>query len=974
MESHRGVSSAAEPSIRVLVIVGRDGRGWESDGEDSLTVAESDPEAGLERLAAAPEEFDCVIVPGGPTASETIERVERAVPAIPVVHVVENESQGAGGALGTPATEVVQTDGPARMTDELARHVRTLADPGRSSLRPAGWIEGVTDLSRRVIAGSPLEDVVSSAVSVVHESIDPARCVVYSREEDGLRLVRGNDSPGDTDDDTTVAPDAHPELRDALAQDGPVISEVPGLPAVGGDAVHDIGAAVSVAIGPADDPFGVVVGYYPSHESIPSDAAGVIDVVGSLLADVVAQIERRAELERYGRIVETIDDGIYTLDDEFRITWVNQAAVTMLGYPREELVGSHALMLTSEETIEEAARISQELLNGERRVGRLDTVLRTADGERLPIETIFTMLPLGDGRYGQVGVFRDVTARKEYERVLTALHDSTRQLLRAESSQAVVQTIQGTSTELLDLSTVVYRFDSEANVLEPVVTSIAPGLRTEDIGPVGPKDGSPAWRAFVDQEAVTVDERPGVANGSPTAYFPLGPHGVFAASTNDGSEFDTEMNHLTNLLVANAEAALDRIDREEELRERERERQRQNRRLEQLNRINEIIRGIDQTLVQAETRGEIEQAVCDQLVTDDRCAFVWIGTTQPGRNEIIPRVWAGTETGYLDEVSITTTADAAEPAGRAANERQTVMVPNVSTGFQDDPWRTAALSHGYLSAVSVPLAYGDLFYGVLTVYADEPDAFDEVSEAVFGELGETIAYAINSLETKQSLLSDRSVELDLRITEDDELLLRLARAADCRLEFREFIPQRQGESTMVFASPVTAVDGVLGLQDQFVSIEGLRQVSDQNGTAVYEATVRTPTVARVIKQYGALLRSIIADEHELRAVVELPRGADVRAFVETLQRSVPATELVGRRNRDRSEKSGIEFRNDLEAALTDRQLEVLRSAYRNGYFEWPREQTGEEVATGLGISQPTFNRHLRESERKLFTLLFGDDQ
>jgi len=52
--------------------------------------------------------------------------------------------------------------------------------------------------------------------------------------------------------------------------------------------------------------------------------------------------------------------------------------------------------------------------------------------------------------------------------------------------------------------------------------------------------------------------------------------------------------------------------------------------------------------------------------------------------------------------------------------------------------------------------------------------------------------------------------------------------------------------------------------------------------------------------------------------------------------------------------------------LTDRQQEVMRKAYSMGYFEHPRESTGEEVAEELGVSVSTFSEHLSSVERKLF--------
>lgn len=50
--------------------------------------------------------------------------------------------------------------------------------------------------------------------------------------------------------------------------------------------------------------------------------------------------------------------------------------------------------------------------------------------------------------------------------------------------------------------------------------------------------------------------------------------------------------------------------------------------------------------------------------------------------------------------------------------------------------------------------------------------------------------------------------------------------------------------------------------------------------------------------------------------------------------------------------------------------EIRQTTAHSGYFEWPRDRTGEEVAASLGITQPTFNGHLRAAERKLCAMLF----
>jgi hypothetical protein len=53
--------------------------------------------------------------------------------------------------------------------------------------------------------------------------------------------------------------------------------------------------------------------------------------------------------------------------------------------------------------------------------------------------------------------------------------------------------------------------------------------------------------------------------------------------------------------------------------------------------------------------------------------------------------------------------------------------------------------------------------------------------------------------------------------------------------------------------------------------------------------------------------------------------------------------------------------------LTDRQREVLVTAYEMGYFERPRRANASEVAAALDIAQSTLSEHLVTAQRKLLT-------
>ncbi|WP_267905122.1 helix-turn-helix domain-containing protein [Halorussus halophilus] len=62
----------------------------------------------------------------------------------------------------------------------------------------------------------------------------------------------------------------------------------------------------------------------------------------------------------------------------------------------------------------------------------------------------------------------------------------------------------------------------------------------------------------------------------------------------------------------------------------------------------------------------------------------------------------------------------------------------------------------------------------------------------------------------------------------------------------------------------------------------------------------------------------------------------------------------------------------MESELTERQRSAMETAYYAGFFEWPRDSSGEDVADVLDVSAPTFHQHLRVGERKLLgTFLDG---
>jgi len=61
------------------------------------------------------------------------------------------------------------------------------------------------------------------------------------------------------------------------------------------------------------------------------------------------------------------------------------------------------------------------------------------------------------------------------------------------------------------------------------------------------------------------------------------------------------------------------------------------------------------------------------------------------------------------------------------------------------------------------------------------------------------------------------------------------------------------------------------------------------------------------------------------------------------------------------------------STLTERQLEVLQTAYEMGYFERPRGANASEVAETLDVSPSTITEHLLAAQRKIFADVLEDE-
>ncbi|NLJ33058.1 MAG: PAS domain S-box protein [Firmicutes bacterium] len=151
------------------------------------------------------------------------------------------------------------------------------------------------------------------------------------------------------------------------------------------------------------------------------DREGNVTGVVMVFSDVTEQYEAQKRLaqseERYRTIVENINDALFIRDFQGKILDLNEAACKMLGYKREELLGTNLSQLRSPQGKKLAPQHNKRLRQDDTLL--FEGNIRHKKGHFLPIEASLKVVSR-EGE-GLIQAFlRDISDRKEAERQLAA--------------------------------------------------------------------------------------------------------------------------------------------------------------------------------------------------------------------------------------------------------------------------------------------------------------------------------------------------------------------------------------------------------------------------------------------------------------------------------------------------------------------------------------------------------------------------
>jgi PAS domain S-box-containing protein len=150
--------------------------------------------------------------------------------------------------------------------------------------------------------------------------------------------------------------------------------------------------------------------------------------------------------EKYGNILENIEEGYYELDLAGNVTFFNEACRRIYGYSREELLGSNARELADADNAKKVFKYFNAVYTTGKPRTRIDGEIIRKDGSKRNVEASASLIRNPTGQpIGFRGIIRDVTEHRQAEEEKRRLQE---RLQRAEKMELLGTLAGGVAHDL----------------------------------------------------------------------------------------------------------------------------------------------------------------------------------------------------------------------------------------------------------------------------------------------------------------------------------------------------------------------------------------------------------------------------------------------------------------------------------------------------------------------------------------------
>ncbi|AEH36337.1 PAS domain S-box protein [Halopiger xanaduensis] len=455
-------------------------------------------------------------------------------------------------------------------------------------------LEALQETTHELLRAESAAEIAAIVTAATEHVVDDPLAALYLRTDDDGHIATGDRTASERLEPVGTTP-----RLEAVADDVRRVGPGDGLlwraytaaePTVVADITPDhtphpiADATGTVALQPLGEHGLLAVGSGPETD-LDAVAVHLLGVLAATAEAALDRAVRERELERTEAIVETVGDGVYSLDSAGRFVTVNDAMTEVTGYERVDLVGAHISTILTDESAERrrkriralssAGRVDNHERDGEA-IAAYEVTLETRDGRRVPCEINAALTGPDGDLEGTVGIVRDISDRKRMQHELVAheakianLHEVASRLDDCETREEIYALTLEAAEEVLHFDACVVDVAEGESLVKKAISSEIDEeyARTMSIDEgIAGKTYQTGQTYRIADVAASEDAAPESDEFRSALSVPIGETGVFQAVSTDPDAFDAEDAELAELLLSHVADALDRFDFEAEIR------------------------------------------------------------------------------------------------------------------------------------------------------------------------------------------------------------------------------------------------------------------------------------------------------------------------------------------------------------------------------------------------------------------------